>query len=125
MTSKGLDMVIGEIESSSGRGDYKIHFVRDADGHEYLTCSCPGWTVSKNNKGKEVWERSCKHTVMAESRFAGYIAGLRRSENNEVLINEVSRLTGGFAAPQRNSSFRQSAHKPKSVDNRGLVRKLR
>ena len=65
---------IASFESSSSRGKfYEVQANHTDDGHAYLSCNCMSWTTSSANKGKQAWERTCKHTDRAVSQFASKI----------------------------------------------------
>ena len=58
-------IVLGDIESDTMPGDsYPIQYNRDVL-RQWLSCGCKSWTVGRWNKGKEVYERECKHTLKA------------------------------------------------------------
>ena len=40
-----------------------------------LTCNCPGWCVSKSNRGKTDAERTCRHTRAEAVQLARWKAG--------------------------------------------------
>lgn len=54
--------------SSNPSKSYEVLSVKDDAGHTYMSCNCPAWTTSTNNRGKQAWERICKHTERARFR---------------------------------------------------------
>ena len=41
---------------------YTVLKIKDDENHIYYSCNCPAWTTSPKQKGKQAWERECKHT---------------------------------------------------------------
>ncbi len=59
--------IVESFESSSRPGTYyEVRRNTDSDRHVYLSCNCRAWTTSTKNRGKQAWERFCKHTQAAE-----------------------------------------------------------
>ena len=98
-------VVLGSIESDTRLGDsYPIQYNRDHLRH-WLSCNCKSFTIGRWNKGKEIYERECKHTLKAMRIFSGRLIELgydvtgiqtmRRSE--AILSGAVAQMekTGG------------------------------
>lgn len=41
---------------------YELRVNLDDEGHVYKSCNCPAWTRGADQKGKQAWERECRHT---------------------------------------------------------------
>ena len=50
-----------EVSRSNPNRHYKVVTATTAE-HRWVSCDCPAFTVSKKNRGKSQWERSCRHT---------------------------------------------------------------
>lgn len=69
-------LVLGSIESDTRPGDsYPIQYNQDVL-HRWLSCNCKSFTTGKWNKGKEIYERECKHTLKAMRVFSGRLIEL-------------------------------------------------
>jgi len=64
-----MNCLLGEIESDTSPGrSYPIQYNKIGE-RQWLSCNCPSFTIGRWNKGKEAYERSCKHTIMAMQLF--------------------------------------------------------
>ena len=50
-----------EFSKSNPSKHYKVVRATTTE-HEWVSCDCPAFTISKKNRGKKQWERSCRHT---------------------------------------------------------------
>jgi len=50
-----------EFSKSNPNKHYKVVRAMTAE-HEWVSCNCPAFTISKKNRGKKQWERTCRHT---------------------------------------------------------------
>ena len=57
-----VDEVFHVVQSETSNNEYEVRLRADMDNHWWLSCQCKSWTTGKHNKGKEVYERRCKHT---------------------------------------------------------------
>lgn len=61
------------IERNKSRSNpsvsYEMQINLDDEDHLYLSCNCPAWTRGASQKGKQAWERNCRHTDLTSVAF--------------------------------------------------------
>jgi len=87
------DEVFMSIESQSSPGrSYEIRIREDEAGHEWLSCQCKSWTTGPYQRGKEVFQRYCKHTDHVLAHYRGQLASAG--------FKGVSAQDSGMAVPK-------------------------
>ena len=92
-----FDKLICEMGSqSSPDKKYQIRLRKDDEGHCWLSCGCPSWITGPYQKGKKIYERTCKHidrTIIEMPRelaILGYVPFLTVTSSS---LNDIAVIT--------------------------------
>jgi len=96
--------------SSNPDKEYDVLLNVARDNTRWLSCNCPSWTHGTSQRGKQVWERTCKHTdqtldlnTVDDGAFFNVRNGLRRFLNNESDSLYTNVAYGISVKPYRNT----------------------